>query len=200
MLILPILLAWATVTMGPIGVIIVHIQWLLQSNAITVIVSKQLVMPTIMDDLFDSVLKVCGREEFLLRAKMVLSPQVLKKSWKSLEFWINDLPLIILRQIYHWCTSLLLVLISLIPLLGPTIVNQLLSPKRGYFYSQRYLKQLKLSEKQRNDRFYEHFGQYTAFGMMSGVMEFIPFISIITMTSNVVAGALWAADDIKKST
>ncbi|SCU96482.1 LAMI_0F06700g1_1 [Lachancea mirantina] len=198
--ILPILLTWAVAAMGPIGFIIVHIQWLLQSNAIAVALTKILIFPVFFASLFDTVLFKLGNEQFLREAKYL--PQITSKkiSKTSPEFWFGVFPLKVISASFHFLVKVFFMVLSLIPIIGPTAVNQLMSPKRGYAYADRYFKLRKNTAEEKNDAFYEHLGKFTAFGMMAGALELVPLVSLITIPSNIVGGAMWVSDEIQKIT
>ncbi|CEP63994.1 uncharacterized protein LALA0_S09e07228g [Lachancea lanzarotensis] len=195
----PILLAWAVTTLGPIGFIIVHVQWLLQSNAIAVSLTNILISPVFSNSIFDAALTKMGHSDFLESAKKVLIAPLKKLTWKSPEFWFVVVPSKIGSLKLKVFSSVFLSVISLIPIIGPTIANQLLSPKRGFSYNRRLFELKSLNGSQIKDKFYEHLGQYTAFGVMAGLLELIPVMSILTIPSNIIAGALWASDELKKN-
>ncbi|CUS20774.1 LAQU0S01e14356g1_1 [Lachancea quebecensis] len=195
---LPILLIWAVSTLGPIGFIIVHIQWLLQSNALAITLTNILIAPIFADSIFDATLTKLGHIEFLERAKHLPVTPPKRTSWRSLEFWLVVLPSKGVSLTFSLTSKVTLSMLSLIPIIGPTIVNQLLSPTRGFSYGKRFYVLKNLNGSQLKDKFYEHLGEYTAFGMMAGLLELIPIMSIITIPSNVIAGALWASNELKK--
>ncbi|SCU84802.1 LANO_0C02432g1_1 [Lachancea nothofagi CBS 11611] len=197
--ILPIILVWAVATLGPIGFVIVHIQWLLQSNALAITLTNILIAPVFANSIFDAVLAKLGHAEFLENAKKLPVTPSKVISWKSLDYWLIVLPGKIITLKIKIATTIFLSLLSLIPVIGPTLVNQLLSPKRGFSYSRRLYVLKNLSSGQIKDKFYEHLGQYTAFGMMAGLLELIPVMSIITIPSNLIAGALWASNELNKN-
>ena len=180
------------------GFIIVHVQWLLQSNALAITLTKILISPVFANNIFDATLANMGHTDFLERAKHLPAAPLKKHSWKTLEFWTVVLPSKIVSLKFSITTSVLLSVLSLIPIVGPTIVNQLKSPKRGFSYGSRYYTLKNLGGAQLKDKFYEHLGEYTGFGMMAGLLELIPVMSIITIPSNIIAGALWASNELKK--
>lgn len=195
---LPILLIWAVSTLGPVGFVIVHIQWLLQSNALAITLTNILIAPIFADSIFDATLTKLGHAEFLEKAKHLPVTSPKQASWRSLEFWLVVFPSKAVSLMFSLSSKVALSMLSLIPIVGPTIVNQLLSPTRGFSYGKRFYVLKNLSGSQLKDKFYEHLGQYTAFGMMAGLLELIPIMSIITIPSNVIAGALWASNELKK--
>ncbi|SCU82038.1 LAFA_0C08702g1_1 [Lachancea sp. 'fantastica'] len=195
----PILLTWAVTTLGPIGFIIVHVQWLLQSNAIAVSLTNILISPVFANSIFDAALAKMGHSEFLENAKKLPVAPLKTVTWKSPEFWFVVVPSKIVSLKLRVLSSVFLSVLSLIPIIGPTVANQLLSPKRGFSYNKRLYELRSLNSAQVKDKFYEHLGQYTAFGVMAGLLELIPVMSILTIPSNFIAGALWASDELKKN-
>lgn len=199
-IIMPTVLAWAIVALGPLGVIIVNIQWLLQTNALTAMVCRNIVLTPIYNNIFDTTLYLHGQHEFLRSAKYIkISPkQEFKANWTMPEFWIFSLP--------TWCVSILrsiLILliissISVVPLIGPTIANQLISGRRAFSYMGRYFTLKGISKDQAKDFQYEHIGLFLSFGMAAGFLEMLPLVSIFTITSNTAGAARWGVELIKK--
>ncbi|SCU90921.1 LADA_0F07118g1_1 [Lachancea dasiensis] len=196
--VLPVVLIWAVTTLGPIGFVIVHIQWLLQSNAVAITLTNILITPVFSNSIFDAVLERLGHSDFLDNAKRLPVAPLRKMSWKSPQYWLVFLPGQIISFKLKIATTILLSAVSLIPIIGPTLVNQILSPKRGFSYSRRLYVLKNLNPTQLKDKFYEHLGQFTGFGITAGLLELIPIMSIITIPSNLIGGALWASNELKK--
>lgn len=194
------MLAWAIVTLGPLGIILVHIQWLLQTNALTAIVSRKIILTHINNQIFDTTLFLHGEKEFLRKAKYIkVAPQPKILHWSRNEFWVTIVPRRALTLLRKALIMILLALISVIPLVGPPITNQLVSARRAYSYMGRYFTLKGCNDKEAKDFEYEHLGLFLSFGMAAGILEFIPLFSIITITSNTVGAARWSVDIIEKS-
>ncbi|AQZ12119.1 RRT8 (YOL048C) [Zygosaccharomyces parabailii] len=199
-LVLPILLAWSLITLGPVGFLLAHIQWILQTNALTAIVCRKIVLTHINNQIFDTTLYLHGQKDFLLKAKYVTAPADAENRihWSKAEFWTTVVPV--------WTTALFkkvllaatFAAISLVPLVGPPLVNQLISSRRASSYMARYFMLNGMSAKDAKNYEFEHLGLFYSFGMAAGLLEFLPLFSIITMTSNTVGAARWSIDIIKK--
>ena len=195
------MIIWAIFLFGPIGIILAHFEWLFYTNSLTGIICKTIVLSRLNDQIFDMALYLNNQNQFLLEAKYVrhpLKPRD-KMHWTKPEFWMNDVAsrgCSVTRKI---SISIALTIVSLIPIIGPFISNQLISPRRAYSYMHRYFILKGEDEKKNKDFQYEHLGKFIYFGATAGIMEFIPGASIITMTTNTVGAAKWAAAIIEKS-
>lgn len=198
--IFPALLAWAIMTIGPLGFILAHIQWLLQTNALTALVCRKIILTHISNQIFDTTLYLHGQSEFLARAKIITVPSDSDNRihWSMTEFWTFIVPLWILDVIRRVLVAIILAGISLLPLIGPPIVNQLISSRRAHSYMSRYFVLKGTEAKAVKNYEYEHLGLFYSFGMAAGILEFLPVFSIVTMTSNTVGAARWSIDIIKK--
>lgn len=198
--VLPVLLAWAVMTLGPLGFLLAHIQWLLQTNALTAIVCRKIILTYINYQIFDTTLYLHGQRDFLLNAKFISTSSNSNDRihWSMAEFWTAVVPLWTLNFSRKILIAVLLTGISLIPLIGPPIVNQLISSRRAYSYMSRYFVLSGTDSKTARNYQYEHLGLFYSFGMAAGILEFLPVFSIITMTSNTVGAARWSIDIIKK--
>lgn len=199
-ILVPTILAWAIVTLGPLGAVIVHIQWLLQTNALTALVCRNIILTHINNQIFDITLYLYGQKDFLRRAKYI---KVIKKedpqfNWTTPEFWIISVPAWITGLIRKLLILAMLASISVIPLVGPTVANQLISGRRAFSYMGRYFTLKGISRAQAKDFEYQHLGLFLSFGMAAGLLEIIPLFSIITITSNTVGAAKWSIELMKK--
>lgn len=192
--IVPLLIAWALISLGPLGIVLGHIQWILQTNAITTMICRKIVLTHLVNQIFDATLYMNGQKEFLKRAKFI---KITEKP--SSSFWQMDFPLFIVHLIRKGIILIILALLSLIPVFGPPISNQMLSGRRGYSYMGRYFTLKGQSASEAKDFQYEHLGCFFSFGMAAGILEFIPMFSIITITSNTIGAAKWSVDLINKS-
>lgn len=71
----PLLVTWAILLLGPLGVILVHIQWILQTNVLTAFVCRTLVLTHITNQIFDISLVLQDQDEFLNEVKVLPKPQ-----------------------------------------------------------------------------------------------------------------------------
>lgn len=200
-LVIPIVIAWAMVTLGPLGVILGHIQWVLQTNAITSIICRNIILTHLGNQIFDITLYLNGQTEFLNRAKFIKYNKNDNGSFFKAfsENWQITIPLLMIHCIRKMSIITILTLLSLIPLLGPIVTNQLLSGRRAFSYMGRYFTLKGGSAKENKDFQYEHLGLFFTFGMAAGLLEFVPLFSVITIISNTIGAAKWSIDLIKKN-
>lgn len=198
--VLPILLTWAIVTLGPMGFILAHIQWVLQTNALTALVCRKIILTYINNQIFDMTLYLHGQKDFLMKAKFIEAPAdaTARVHWSMVEFWTTVIPVWVLTTVRKLLLAATFAGISVIPLVGPPIVNQLISSRRAFSYMARYFTLSGTNTNDAKNYEYEHLGLFYSFGMAAGILEFLPIFSIITMTSNTVGAARWSIDIIKK--
>lgn len=198
--IIPIVLAWALVTLGPLGVILGHIQWILQTNALTSMICGKIILTHLGNQIFDITLYLNGQADFLKKAKFIKEGEKDNCSFFQ-SFggsWQVALPLFIIHCLRKLFILAILTLISLIPLLGPMVANQLLSGRRAFCYMSRYFALKGDCAKANKDVQYERLGLFFTFGMAAGLLEFIPFFSIVTITSNTIGAAKWSTQFLKE--
>ncbi|QLL34059.1 hypothetical protein HG536_0F03840 [Torulaspora globosa] len=198
--VIPLVVAWAMISLGPLGILLAHIQWVLQTNAITTMICRNIVLSHMDNQIFDITLYLNGQKEFLRKAKFI---KVTEKPHPTHGFfsgsWQMTFPLLVVHLIRKGLILIILALLSLIPIFGPPITNQVLSGRRGFSYMRRYFALKGQSAAEAKDFQYEHLGLFFSFGMAAGILEFIPLFSIITITSNTIGAAKWSVDLIKKS-
>lgn len=193
---LPILSGMQIATLGPIGMILAMVQMFLQCNTWTVRGVKEFVLPTVVQDILELYLRKSGCGNKLDHLKMQQIPEVPELKAYQLEFWINYVPFEILTYKRWIVTNILLGLLSLIPIVGPILVNILDSPERAFDYYDMWMIRLRLGDKAKRDKFYEKLGQHFAFGLVAGFLEFFPLISVFGLCSNVLAIAISAKDEL----
>lgn len=177
--------------MGPMGIIIVHIQWLLLSNNLATRVCKNLISANLNDHIFKLTILV-NDENLLLRVRQKAQCKNLRKVILNPTFQVYITGIDLLKT-FIWRSVLFL--ISLIPIIGPFIANQLSSVKRSFNYTKFYFFNLKnLSPEQAIHYKYLHLTSFICFGMSAGLLEFLPLLSVLTMTSNIVGAALWSLE------
>ena len=190
--ILPFLLPWSVLFLGPVGIVLMHIQWFIQSNSITNAICSRLLMQNFYDQIFRTTLYLKAKSQLL---KIADANTKRKPSW----FNVTDLLQLtgaILRGIGR---SLFISVLSLLPIFGPLVINQLTSVNRSLGYLRFYFSKLRNYSPADIKKFkYTHMVPLLGFGMASGLLEFLPLVSIITVTSNSVGAALWSIDLLEK--
>lgn len=203
----PLLVTWAILLLGPLGVILVHIQWILQTNVLTAFVCRTLVLTHITNQIFDISLVLQDQDEFLNEVKVLPKPQKPHRKIDEPDAVRNfntikgsrifKIPRLLFRMFFKVSNFTSLTLLSLIPIVGPILANQLMAPKRTFTYLQRYFLLKGFSKKQAKDFQYEHYASFICFGMSAGLLELIPFFTIVTISSNTVGAAKWCSSLLK---
>lgn len=198
--VIPLVIAWGLITLGPLGILLGHIQWILQTNAITTMICRNIVLSHMDNQIFDITLYSSGQRDFLTRAKYIKVTNKRQQSWEHFrESWQLHFPLMVVHWIRKCFIILILTMLSMVPIFGPPLTNQLVSGRRGFSYMSRYFTLKGTSAAEAKDFQYEHLGLFFSFGMAAGLLEFVPLFSIITITSNTIGAAKWSVDLIKKS-
>ncbi|KAL3234501.1 hypothetical protein RNJ44_03263 [Nakaseomyces bracarensis] len=194
--IMPFILAGALLTMGPVGLFVAHIQWLVQSNTMASYICRNLLVDKLNVEVFDVTLVKKGQQKLVTEAKYLD-----KKSTKRSKFnWSihSVIYSFVTARVYSLTKTLMLSAISLIPIFGPLIVNQITAPDRALSYLSRYFRMRHFTSAETKAFKYRHLGPLACFGVAAGLLELIPFTSMITIMSNTVGAALWANDLMKK--
>lgn len=194
--IVPLLLTGAIVFLGPLGIILVHMQWLLQTNALTNVIVKKIVINNMSSQVFKLAL-ILNHVDYDANIRFKINNTSVKTTNEMT--WLNTLfrrTYMLVEQIINALFSSLL---SFIPILGPLLVNQFSCRKRGHSYMIHFYRWQQISDK--DAKFFEtqHMGQFMGFGMSAGLLELLPIISIVTMISNTVGAAKWSVQLVKKS-
>lgn len=190
---LPLLLLGVLVPAGPIGLVIVHIQWLLLSNILANIVCKNIVAVNLKEHIFRLTVQDNDIDGSRVRQAR-LAPQIKAmestKVEPTMQMFVRAADL---TRSFLW--KLALGLIALVPIAGPLVANQLSAVNRSFEYSKFYLFNIRnLGLEEARQYKYLHYTSYIYFGITAGWLEFLPFVSILTMTSNVVGAALWSVE------
>lgn len=90
-----------------------------------------------------------------------------------------------------------LLLVSFVPIVGPLIFSAMISPVVSRIYFSHYLRLKKLSNRDREARFYSNFGSYVSFGFVAGQLEALPLFAGIAYCSNAIGVALMATEEMK---
>ncbi|CCE65403.1 hypothetical protein TPHA_0L00470 [Tetrapisispora phaffii CBS 4417] len=186
--------------LGPFGPVLAVIDLILHSNSLAKSFCKHIILTRVRDNIFDLTLERKGCYDIIKSAKLLKknpNADATVKNWRQLNKY-KDILIFTKDLTYKIIIYFILFLISLFPIIGPLVVNFLVSPERAHGYLMRYFvlnnDDKKTSKKYRN----AHLANFLCFGMMAGLLEFLPGSSIITFTTNTVAGALWAENIIKK--
>lgn len=193
---MPFVLAGALLTMGPIGFFVAHVQWLVQSNTMASYLCRNLLVDKLNLEVFDVTLVRNGQQKLVTEAKYLD-----RKSTKTKKFnWSihNVIYSFVSARINSLTKTIMLSAISLIPILGPLIVNQITAPDRALSYLRRYFWMRHYTGAEIKSFKYKNLGQLACFGVSAGLLELIPFTSMVTIMSNTVGAALWANNLVKR--
>lgn len=174
------------VAFGPFGVVSAFFTVLQYSNMILNFLISVVLMPGARDVVFDAVLSREGQDYVVFQEKLRRKH---KKLWKVKittvkTFLFCKLPEIILLE-------LLILLVGIIPVIGPCLVLLIRAPCKGRSLHGRYYK-LKGWDKQQIKEFDSmNRGYYTGLGGAALLLEMIPFLTLLTMFTNTIGAALW---------
>lgn len=171
---------------GPFGVISAFFTVLQYSNMILNFLISVVFMPGARDLIFDAVLSREGQAELVIQLKLRrrTHKECIEKLRIFVAFLLEKLPLLILHEI-------LILLAGMIPVVGPCLVVLIRAPCKGRSLHSRYYK-LKGWDKHQIKEFDTHNrGSYTGMGAAALLLEFVPFLTILTMFTNTIGAALW---------
>lgn len=175
---------------GPFAVMSTWISVVEQSIVISVFLVTTLVMPGIQRMTFDAVLsRECTDENMLSKLRKIV----------QVPFWVKCGNVIVkipyqLNGPYILTRAILLLLIGLIPFIGPCLVLVLQAPSKGMQAHARYYALKGYSTEKIKAFARENNGAYLGFGIMLLLLELIPFINVFFMFTNNLGAALWAVE------
>lgn len=187
---------WATITpmytaamlfLGPLGLVIAILHTFLHTNALTMMFMR---VSHLQNPLVKKIAFVTNYQEF-----SKTNPIKYYVPITSSYFWLFYLPKQTLKYIFGFFIFLGLMGLCAIPIVGPFAYSLVISPFISKVYISKLLRLKGLSEKQRYDRFLDHLGKYTIFGIFAGLLETIPGISGIALSTNTVAATLWGMNE-----
>lgn len=183
---------------GPPGVIVACIHSTLHVNLAAVHVSR-----TFFEDcensFFDGVIKMNGHESFLARSREPRSSgPAIESTGSTPGTWTAQLLWMAFKYSIKATLFLLAFALSFVPIVGPLVVKQFYSASRAREYRRRHFELLRLSTEEEKLQYYEGYGFYTAFGVSTSLLEFLPIISGITISSNYMGSALWTVRGIEE--
>lgn len=192
--ILPIYIAILAL-LGFGGLAVAYVHFLLHGNMLAMMILR---MSQMNYDLEDLALRRHGREFFVQQAIQNTPPPTrLYTPKNTVYFWLNYLPW---RLTVYTCWGfaiIALLLVSFVPIVGPLIFSAMISPVVSRIYFSHYLRLKKLSNRDREARFYSNFGSYVSFGFVAGQLEALPLFAGIAYCSNAIGVALMATEEMK---
>lgn len=191
-----LILFWITISpiyltlfimLGPFGVWLATIHSFLQANVFTMMFVR-MINPS------NSLVFQCLALKKYTQIKG-LAPVRYYVPITTTYFWIYHLPMKITK--YTIITLLFIVQLSFsfIPIIGPFLFQISISPYIGKIYLTRVLRLQHLNNLQRKERFYNHLGLFVSFGITAALLETIPFLSGIAISTNYISTGLWLMDN-----
>ncbi|CCH40520.1 putative membrane protein [Wickerhamomyces ciferrii] len=156
------------------------------------IASDQLLYQTPQQLLFDAVLSKRGFDDVVVRGKLFRSVKV--PLLTQIERWLLDLPHNSIEYPLWMISALLSIIFTFVPLVGPIVLVFVNAPNRGYNFHSRYYELKGIDTRQRLGFYSSRRLEYFTFGIMTGVLQQIPFISTFFVFTSVTGAALWAAE------
>lgn len=195
-----LVLYWLTITpiyltmflmLGPFGVWLVMFHSFLHANCLTML-STRLLNPN------TSLIFKCLRVHNYMKIKTdKIATVKYYVPMTTAYFWIYYLPRKIILYLVFSTLFLFQVFLSFIPIVGPFLFHLTMAPYIGRIYLTRILRLQNLNNLQRKEYYYTHLGMFTSFGITAGLLETIPFLSGIFLSTNYIATALWLMENGK---
>lgn len=182
---------------GPIGAVTAWITVLQFASIVSSFILNTFVLPRVSRIVFDTVLQKEEKEDLILEAKC------LEKTKIPLHIRIRRSALVVpnyLLILLPKCIMLkiLLLLVSLIPVVGPMIVIFIRAPYKGLSSHGRYF-DLKGWDRRKIRRFFnDHRADYAGYGVMALFLEMAPYVIIFFIFTNAIGIALWTVDIERK--
>ncbi|RMZ79625.1 hypothetical protein DV737_g3326, partial [Chaetothyriales sp. CBS 132003] len=182
-------------TSGPAAVFSAALLTLSQSSTITNLISKTFFTQEALIDEFDGTLLSKGYTSLVEDGRQVKAGgdniarlgKLVKKPFAKLA------PSAIIRYLLYWP-------LNFIPVVGTFIFILAQGRRNGPAAHARYFQLKGWSKTQREMHIEKNRGAYTAFGVVSFLLEMIPFAGLVFAFTNTVGAALWAADLEKSAT
>lgn len=177
---------------GPVGIIIAWVNFIHEVDLVSQIVSKFLLYPKPLQLLFETVLSREGYDDVVVRGKLFRVVDV--SFMKKLKRWLFDLPNNLVIYPMTGFNFLLTVILTFVPIIGPILLVFINAPSRGYKFHSRYYELKGIGTRQKNAFYASRRLQYISFGIVTGVLQNIPFVSTLFEFTNVTGAALLAAE------
>ena len=120
------------------------------------------------------------------------------KSSKSFWYFIKLIFMIIKKSIILLLTIILLIALCYIPMMGKIITLFFSGYFPGIFYLNIIFKKRKISQKRKKRRILKNIWLVVSFGWISIGIVLIPFINIILMPLNIIAGTMIAVEKVDR--
>lgn len=177
---------------GPIGVFIAWVNFIHEVDLVAQVVSTFLLYPKPLQLLFETVLSREGYDDVVLRGKLfrVVDVSIMKR----FKRWLLDLPN---NLIIYPMTSInfaITVILTFVPIVGPILLVFINAPQRGFGFHNRYYELKGIDTRQKNAFYASRRFHYIGFGIVTGILQNIPFVSTLFQFTSVTGAALLAAE------
>lgn len=187
----PLQAALFTFLNGPAGIVTAFLIIWHQSAVFTRKLLAIFVLPTPLKMLFDAVMTREGCDDLVIlgHARREIKVGMITRVRNT----IRTLPKSIIypKWLIAWLGSMAL---NIIPIIGPAILVIIAAPSRGRRAHRRYFYLKGLSSAEESHFVRARRGQYTGFGLVSGLLETVPVLGSFFLFTNTVSAALWAAN------
>ncbi|GMM55838.1 Lds1 protein [Maudiozyma humilis] len=185
----PLYIAFFAV-LGPLGFILAVIHSLLQSNVLTMMFIRLSHFPS---KSVNYCLELnCGdhwRGENTVTVRYYIP-------FGCYYFWLVHLPIKLVKM---WAVSIVMIVmmgISSLPIVGPILFHLIISPFITRVYLSRMLRLKGYNDNEIAGFFATHLGAYTSFGILAGLIETIPGVAGIAVTTNMLGATLMGLETI----
>lgn len=177
---------------GPIGVFLAWVNFIHQVDLVSQIVSSFLLYPMPLQLLFDTVLSREGYDDVVVRGKLFRVVQV--GAMTRFKRWLLDVPNNFILYPMTIVNIILTVVLTFVPIIGPILLVFINAPNRGFGFHTRYYELKGIDTRQKNAFYASRRFNYIGFGIVTGVLQQIPFVSTLFQFTSVTGAALWAAE------
>lgn len=192
-LLFPLSVVLYSMFLGPAGLIFAFLHGLAISNIVAcheTRVSSRYFMNTIYTLRFNE-------KEIVPKIRYIRDP-FKRINYESIP-WITFIIISILKWAFFLLKLGIWYAISLIPVFGIILFKIQSSSSRGFSYFLPYFKYTgKLDDKRLKYIYYSAYGQWSLFGLTTGLLEAIPIVSGLTICTNTCGCALWEIDRTKR--
>jgi len=181
---------------GPIGVLLAWANFLHQVDLVSQIVSSFLLYPRPLQFLFDTILENEGFDDVVVRGKYIkLNIDYQLSQMDQFKKWLLDLPSNMVLYPLFALNLVLNIALTFVPIVGPILLVFINAPSRGFNFHKRYY-ELKGINNMREQKlcYNEQKWDYILFGLSTGVLSQIPFLSTLFQFTSVTGAALWAIE------
>lgn len=163
-------------------------------NFVVNLINKSFLLPKTLDRLFDKTVSHKMKLEYNKLPQGVLKAYLPGYFGETITKKTIRYVLTFMKPVLWLFKSLLLLLVNMIPFLGPVLVVMIKAPSSGFNKHRRYFHLKGFSNGQIHYIRLSKAQFYFAFGVVSLSLELIPFANILFTFTNTIGAALWAIE------